>query len=160
MRLITLLTGLLVISTIYTHAQFHGRCGNFRYTIKGKLVSSVEIDNITTKSYYSIDQKAGYIWFWKEISEPGNQQVNEFITMWARLSDIDTSCIESIATSPATLKVRLAQKQNFFFTTTYLQQKKGPTYGVLNDLLIPFKNQGTASSFLNQLKNQIPIWNY
>jgi len=160
MRLITLLTSLLVISTIHVHAQYHGRCGNFRYKIQGKLVSSVETNSVTTNTYYSIDQKDDYIWFWKEISEPGNQQVNEFITMWARLSEINTSCIESIATSSATLKVRLAQKQNFFFTTTYLQQKKGPTYGVLNDLLIPFKNQGTASSFLNQLKNQIPIRNY
>lgn len=160
MRTITLLTTLLVMSTLYAPAQYNGRCGNFRYTIKGKLVSSVETDNITTKSYYSVDQKAGYIWFWQEISKPGNQQVNEFITMWARLSDIDASCIESVATNLPKLKVRLAQKQNFFFTTTYLQQKKGPTYGVRNDILISFKSDEGATNFANELKLQFPQYNY
>jgi hypothetical protein len=160
MRTITLLTTMLVILTTHAPAQYHGKCGSFRYTIDGKLASSVEVNEITTKTYYSIEQKNGYIWFWKEISEPGNQQVNEFISMWARLSDIDTSCVESLITDPSILKVRLTEKQNFFFTTTYTQQKKGPTYGVRNDFLMPFKNKEVASSFSNQLKLQIPIRNY
>ncbi|WP_353548555.1 hypothetical protein [Sediminibacterium sp. KACHI17] len=160
MRTISLLTTLLVIMTLYTQAQYNGRCGNFRYTIKGKLVSTVEINDVTTKTYYSIEQKSGYIWFWKEIFEPGNQQVNEFISMWARLSEIDTSCIESVAVDPFTLKVRLSQKETFFFTTTYLQKKNGPTYGVRNNLLISFRNEGTANNFSNELKQQIPIYKY
>lgn len=160
MKTITLLTTMLVMLTTYAPAQYHGRCGSFRYTIDGKLASSVEVNDITTKTYYSIEQKIGYIWFWKEISEPGNQQVNEFISMWARLSDIDTSCIESLITDPSTLKVRLIEKQNFFFTTTYTQQKKGPTYGVRNDVLIPFKSKEVANNFSNQLKLQIPVRNY
>lgn len=160
MRTITLLTTILVMLTTYAHAQYHGRCGSFRYTIDGKLASSVEINDITTKTYYSTDQRNGYIWFWKEISEPGNQQVNEFISMWARLSDMDTSCIESLIADPSILKVRLTEKQNFFFTTTYTQQKKGPTYGVRNDFLIPFKNKEVAGNFSKQLKLQIPIRNY
>lgn len=151
---------MLVVLTIHSHAQYHGRCGSYRYTINGQLASSVETDNITTKTYYSIDQQKGYIWFWKETSEPGNQQVNEFLTLWARLSDMDTSCIEALVADPSTLKVRLAEKQNFFFATTYVQQKKGPTYGVRNDVLIPFKNIDAASDFSNQLKLQIPIRNY
>lgn len=155
-----LLTTMLVVLTIHSHAQYHGRCGSYRYTINGQLASSVEKDNITTKTYYSIDQKKGYVWFWKEISEPGNQQVNEFLTLWARLSDMDTSCIEALVADPSTLKVRLAEKQNFFFTTTYVQQKKGPTYGVRNDLWIHFKNIDAASDFSNQIKLQIPIRNY
>lgn len=160
MRTITLLTILLVILAKYAPAQYHGRCGSFRYTINGQLTSSVKTDNITINTYYSIDQKKGYVWFWKEISEPGNQQVNEFLTMWARLSDMDTSCIEALITDPSILKVRLAVKQNFFFTTTYVQQKKGPTYGVRNDIWIPFKNDDAATKFSNQLKLQIPTWNY
>lgn len=159
MRTVTLLTTLLVISTIYAHAQYQGRCGNFRYTIKGKLISSVEIDNITTRTYYSIEQKTGYIWFWKEISEPNNRQTNEFITMWARLTDIDTSCIKSSSENPLTIKVGLSQKQNFFFTTTYLQKKNGPTYGVLNDILISFKNDNASINFSNEIKRQIPNYN-
>lgn len=146
--------------TLHVTAQYNGRCGNFRYTIKGKLVSSVEIDNITTKSYYSIEQKTGYIWFWQEVSEPGNQRVNEFVSMWARLSDIEASGIESVATNPAMLKVQLTQKQNFFFTTTYLQQKNGPTYGVRNDILISFKSVEAATNFANELKQQLPNHNY
>lgn len=160
MRTITLLTTLLVIMTTYAPAQYNGRCGNFRYTINGQLASSVEINNITTKTYYSIDQKKGYIWFWKEISKPGNQQVNEFLTLWARLSDIDTSCIEALIADPSILKVRLAEKQNFFFATTYVKQKKGPAYGVRNDILIPFKNIYAATNFSNQLKLQMPIRSY
>ncbi len=160
MRTITLLTTLLVMLTTYAPAQYNGRCGSFRYTINGQLASSVEIDNITTKTYYSIDQKKGYIWFWKEVSEPGNQQVNEFLTLWARLSDMDTSCIEALIADPSILKVRLTQKQNFFFATTYVQQKNGPAYGVRNDILIPFKNIDAATDFLNQFKLQIPIRNY
>ncbi|MBL0882370.1 MAG: hypothetical protein IBJ16_03300 [Chitinophagaceae bacterium] len=160
MRTTTLLTTLLVMLTIHAHAQYHGRCGNFRYKINGKLGSSVVINNITTKTYYAIEPKTGYIWFWKEVSEPGNQQVNEFISMWARLSDIDTSCIESVSSDPPILKVRLTEKQNFFFTTSYTQQKKGPSYGVRNDILIPFKNKEAAINFLQQLKLQIPVRNY
>lgn len=160
MRTISLLTTLLVIMTLYTQAQYNGRCGNFRYTIKGKLVSTVEINDVTTKTYYSIEQKSGYIWFWKEISELGNQQVNEFISMWARLSEIDTSCIESVAAYPFTLKIRLSQKETFFFTTTYLQKKNGPTYGVRNDILIPFKTDDAATNFSNEIKRQIPNYNY
>lgn len=160
MRTFSLLTTLLVILTAYAPVQYHGRCGCFRYTINGQLASSVKTDNIIINTYYSIDQKKGYVWFWKEISKPGNQQVSEFLTMWARLADMDTSCIEALIAKPSILKVRLAEKQNFFFTTTYLQQKKGPTYGVRNDIWIPFKNTNAATDFLNQLKLQIPVRNY
>lgn len=151
---------MLVMLTMYASAQYHGRCGSVRYTIQGELASSVEIDDIITKTYYAIEQRTGYIWFWKEISEPGNRQINEFMSMWARLSDIDTSCIEALINDPSVLKVRLTQKQNFFFTTSYTQQRKGPTYGVRNDVLIPFKNKDVAFNFSNQLKMQIPNWNY
>ncbi len=160
MRILTLLATLLVLSTIYAHAQYHGRCGNFRYTIKGKLVSSVEIDNVTISTYYSIEQRTGYIWFWKEISEPNTHQTNEFISMWARLTDIDTSCVESFFENASTIKVRLNQKQNFFFTTTYVQKKNGPAYGVRNDILILFKTDEAATNFSNEIKRQIPNYNY
>lgn len=67
MRTITLLTTLLVILTNYAPAQYNGRCGSFRYTINGQLASSVEIDNITTKTYYSIDQKKGISGFGRKL---------------------------------------------------------------------------------------------
>lgn len=160
MRIIILITTLMVVTTLYAHAQFNGRCGNFRYTINGKLVNATKSNQTTIKTYYAVDVKKGYIWFWKEISEPGNQQINEYISMWARLTDVDRSCVEQVSADPSTVKVRLMQKQNFFFTTMYNQQKKGPVYGVRNDLLISFSNSNDAANFINQLKNQIPNYNY
>lgn len=161
MRTILLLTTLLVGLTLFTHAQFHGRCGSFRYTINGKLLSAVKTnDGITIKTYYAIDPKKGYIWFWREISEPDSQQTDEFISMWARLTDLDSSCIENSTANPLELKIRLSQKQNYFFTTIYSQQKKGPSYRVHNNLMIPFKNQGTAISIMGKLKTELPSYKY
>ena len=94
-------TALILILTVFmavsAHAQFHGHCGDFRYTIEGKLISSVDVNeagnnnSITVKTYYKVDEKNGYIWFWIEETEAGKVRVGKYISLWTRLSELSTN---------------------------------------------------------------------
>lgn len=153
---------MVALSTVSLNAQFHGRCGDYRYTIDGKLISSVTADfsgtgtNTTVKTYYKVDAEKGYIWFWTEEYESSSQQVARFVTMWARLADIDSSSFKAELDNPTKMLIQLAVNQNFFFTTTYTNNKQGPQYGVLNKFIVRFKNDQEANSFTHEARNNLP----
>ena len=165
MRNATLILVLTTFMVVSAHAQFHGRCGDYRYTIDGKLISSVETNvagannNSHINTYYHVDSKNGYLWFWVEETEDGNNRISKFISYWARLSDLDTNSFDYSKNSSSEMLVHLKSSQNYFFSTVYTTQKKGPQYEVRNKLLIRFKNDQEASAFAKELKQYIPIHN-
>lgn len=162
MRIITFVVAILALSSISLNAQFNGKCGDFRYTIDGKLISSVTADfsgtgaSSTVKTYYKVDALKGYIWFWTEEYENNSQQVATLVTMWARLADLDSTSFQVDLNNPTKMLIHLAANQNFFFTTTYTKNKQGPQYGVLNKFTVRFKNDQEANSFSLEARNNLP----
>lgn len=162
MRIIIIVLASFALFAISADAQFNGRCGDLRYTIDGKLISSVTADlagngsSTTVKTYYKVDPKKGYIWFWTEESESNSQQTSTFVTMWARLADIDSSSFKLESSNPPKVLVQLAANQNFFFTTAYTNNKPGPQYGVLNKFIVRFRNNQEAVSFANEAQSNMP----
>jgi len=160
-------TALILILTVFmavsAHAQFHGHCGDFRYTIEGKLISSVDVNeagnnnSITVKTYYKVDEKNEYIWFWIEETEAGKVRVGKYISLWTRLSELSTNSFDN--NKPSEILVRLKSDQQFFFTTMYTTQKKGPQYEVRNKFLIRFKNDREAIAFADEVKQFVPVFN-
>lgn len=155
----------MVFLTISAHAQFHGRCGDYRYTIDGKLISSVDINSpgsgndINIKTYYKVDEKNGYIWFWIEETEAGRNKIAKYISLWSRLSELGTDSFNSNTNNPSEILVKLKSDQQFFFTTVYTTQKKGPQYEVRNKLAIRFRNIQEATSFAEEVKQYVPLFN-
>lgn len=162
MRITTLIIVLMTSMVITAHAQFHGHCGSFRYKIDGKRISTValtpssESDKIVVTTYYKVDVKNGYVWFWIEETEPGSNRISRYTTLWSRLSELNTDEFGDLQNSPANLLIRTKNSQQFFFSTVYTTQKKGPQYGVLNKLLIRFRNDQEASSFADELRQVAP----
>lgn len=146
-----------------SHAQFHGNCGDFRYTIDGKLISSVNVNeagtdnSVTVKTYYKVDEKNGYIWFWIEETEVGKTRIGKYISLWTRLSELSTNSFSN--NNASEILIRLKSNQQFFFTTVYTTQKKGPQYEVRNKFLIRFKNDREAIAFADEVKQYIPMYN-
>jgi hypothetical protein len=165
MRHIAFILVLMTCMVISAHAQFHGRCGDYRYTIDGKLISSVDIDSpgsendINIKTYYRVDEKNGYIWFWIEETEAGKSRIGKYISLWSRLSELSTDSFNSNKNNPSEILVQLKSSQQFFFTTVYTTQKKGPQYEVRNKLAIRFKDDREASAFSHEVKQYIPRYN-
>ena len=159
---ILVLTTFLVVSA---HSQYNGNCGNYRYTIDGKLISSVEVNlpgmtnSTKLNTYYKIDQKNGYIWFWVEESEGRGVKTGKLISLWSRLSELDFNSFNTINNNPSEILVKLSSDQLFFFTTVYTTQKKGPQYEVRNKLAIRFQNEQDATTFINEVKQYIPKYN-
>lgn len=159
MRTKTLLLTLLTCMVMSTYAQFSGRCGDFRYTIDGKLISSVDVKSGNNKfhvnTYYKIDSKNGYVWFWVEESFPGRNKIGKFTILWSRLSDMDNESAMVDKNNPSSMIVALSS-QKFFFTTAYTAQKKGPQYEVRSKLTIQFSNSQDAADFSQILLQNIP----
>lgn len=146
------------------NAQFTGRCGDYRYVIDGKLISSVDTnagteDNINVKTYYKIDEKNGYIWFWIEETEAGKNRVGKFSSFWSRLSELGAESFANNKNNPLEILVQLKSSQQFFFTTVYTTKKRGPQYGVRNKLAIRFKNDQEVSAFTGEVKQHVPRYN-
>lgn len=160
--LILLLTALMVVSA---HAQYNGNCGNYHYTIDGKLISSVDVNipgsgnDINVRTYYKIDPVNGYIWFWVEETKAGRNRISKYTSFWSRLSELSPGSFNSIKDNPAEILVKLSSDQLFFFTTVYTTQKKGPQYEVRNKLAIRFKNEQEATAFVNEVQPFIPRYN-
>lgn len=165
MRTTAFILVLMTFLVISAHAQFHGRCGDYRYTIDGKLISSVDINStgsdndINLKTYYKIDEKNGYIWFWIEETEAGKSRIGQFTSLWSRLSELSTDSFSSNQNNPSEILVQLKSSQQFFFATVYTTQKKGPRYEVRNKLTIRFKDSQAASTFSDEVKHYIPRYN-
>lgn len=157
--LILVLTTLMVVSS---HAQYHGRCGSYRYTIDGKLISNLDIvipgsgNDISIKSYYKVDTKNGYIWFWIEETKAGSNSIAKFTSLWSRLSELNAESFSSNKNNPVEVQVQLSSSQQFFFTTVYYSQKKGPQYEVRNKLSIRFNNEADANAFIRDMQPYIP----
>lgn len=162
MRTIAFILVLMTFTVISAHAQFHGRCGDYRYTIDGKLISSVDIsspgsdNDINIKTYYKIDEKNGYIWFWIEETESGKSRIGQYTSLWSRLSELSDDGFSSNPNNPSEILVQLKSSQQFFFTTVYTTQKKGPQYEVRNKLAIRFKDNQEASAFAAEVKQHLP----
>lgn len=162
MRIITLILVLTTCTVVSVHAQFHGHCGDYRYTIDGKLISSIDINadnadnHINVKTYYKVDDKNGYIWFWIEESEAGKNRTGKLITLWSRLSELNAESFSANKNNLSEILVQLKSSQQFFFTTVYTSQKKGPQYEVRNKLSIRFRNEGEASAFTDEVQPHIP----
>lgn len=159
MRTKTLLLTLLTCMVVSAYAQFSGHCGNFRYKIDGKLISSVDVKsgtvNFHVNTYCKIDGKNGYIWFWVEESFPGRNKIGKFTILWSRLSDMDNESAVMDKNDPSTMIVTVSS-QKFFFTTAYTAQKNGPQYEVRNKLAIQFSNSQDATAFSKELLQNIP----
>lgn len=157
--LILFLTTLMVVSA---HAQYHGRCGSYRYSIDGKMISNIDIvlpgsgNDKSIKTYYKADTKNGYIWFWTEETEAGSNSIAKFTSFWSRLSELNAESFSSNKKNPAEVQVQLTSPQQFFFTTVYYSQKKGPQYEVRNKLIIRFNNESDASAFIGDIQPLIP----
>lgn len=113
-------------------------------------------NDISVKTYYKIDRKNGYIWFWVEESEAGKIRTGKFISLWSRLSELGSNSFSTINNNPSEILVKLSSEQQFFFTTVYTTQKKGPQYEVRNKLAIRFKNDQDATAFMNEVTQYIP----
>lgn len=162
MRVLTL-TAILMALTVTSYTQHRDKCGDYRYVINGKKISSIHPNpsiNITVTTYYSIDPKKGYFWLWTEETELNSNQVGRFTSMWSRLTDLDSSCCSILDTDPTFVNLKLSQPQIFFFTTSYASNKNGPQYGVRNHLKIGFKNNTDASGFLQEIKSLLPVYKY
>lgn len=162
MRITALILVLTTCMVVSTRAQFRGHCGDYRYTIDGKLISSVDINaedagnHINVKTYYKVDDKNGYIWFWIEETEAGRNRVGKFLTLWSRLSELNTESFSTNKNNLSEILVQLKSSQQFFFATVYTTQKKGPQYEVRNKLAIRFKDDQEASSFTDEVRQYIP----
>jgi hypothetical protein len=162
MRITALILVLTTFMVVSVHAQFHGHCGDYRYTIDGKLISSVDVNtndasnSINVKTYYKVDDKNGYIWFWIEETEAGKNRVGKFITLWSRLSELNAESFNTNKNNASEILVQLKSSQQFFFTTVYTTQKKGPQYEVRNKLSIRFKNEGEAGAFNDEMLLHVP----
>jgi len=154
---------LMVFTAIKAPAQFRGNCGDYRYTIDGKLISSIDMNGegagITVKTYYKVDDKNGYIWFWIEETEAGRNRIGKYISMWTRLSEFSNNSFNQVNNNPSALLIQLKSNQQFFFTTVYTTQKKGPQYEVRNKFLIRFKNEQDALAFANEARQYLPRFN-
>lgn len=159
MRTKTLLQILLTFMVVSAYAQYNGHCGNFRYSIDGKLISSVDIKSGTDKfhvnTYYKIDNRNGYVWFWIEESLNGSSKIGKYSVLWSRLSDMDNESAIIDKNDPSSMIVNLSS-QKFFFTTSYTAQKKGPQYEVRSKLPIRFANSQDAAEFARELLQNIP----
>ncbi len=162
MRTTAFILALMAFMVVSTHVQFHGRCGDYRYTIDGKLISSIDINSpdtengINVKTYYKADEKNGYIWFWIEETEAGRNRIGKYICLWSRLYELGADSFGSNKDNPSEILVRLKSNQQFFFTTIYTTQKKGPQYEVRNKFAIRFKNDREASAFTDEVRQYIP----
>ena len=160
MRITLLILVLTTCMVVSAHAQFHGHCGDYRYTIDGKLISSVDVNtndasnSINVKTYYKVDDKNGYIWFWIEETEAGRNRIGKYTSLWSRLSELGTDSFSK--SNPSEILIQLKSNQQFFFTTVYTTQKKGPQYEVRNKIAIRFKDDQEASSFTDEVRQYIP----
>ena len=165
MRTAFLILLLAVSSAVAVHAQYHGHCGDYRYTIDGIRISSVNetssstANSFTIRTYYKVDEKKGYIWFWIEETEAGSNETAKLVSMWTRLSEFGPESFTKNKDNAAEIIVRLKSSQQFFFTTVYTSQKKGPQYEVRNKIFIRFNDEQAASAFAEQLQQYIPKLN-